>query len=234
MKQLGPSGSTILGAQKQVTQWRHENIMMRWYQNQPPNNNNNISITSCLPNEWANIDVTALCKQWLGPDHPQENYVLHCRLARYKNCFDWFTMMSPSQAIDPECPPVSYVHYVVYFKNSRCRIKLFNLFILPSYAMILLWFLYEHTCSWCILLEVFGEVITSIDNANSRDTSCIFTVHWKGTENRRSSKWEYDTMSGFIITLICQFTHYSLITSGYPALIVLYIILSNCYGDLLF
>lgn len=155
-------------------------------------------------------------------------------LHNIRTVLEWFTTMSPSKARDPECPLVSYVHYAVYLKNSRCRIKLFNLFILPSYAMILLWFLYEHTCCWYILLEVFVEVITSIDNANSRDTSCIFTVHWKGTENRRSSKWEYDTMSGFIITLICQFTHYSLIKSGYPALIVLYIILSNSYVDLLF
>lgn len=81
--------------------------------------------------------------------------------------------------------------------------------------MILLWFLYVHTCSWYVLLEVRGEVITTINNVNSWDTSCIFTVHWKGTENQRSSKWvfNYDTMSGFIITLICQFTHYSLIVN---------------------
>ncbi len=80
---------------------------------------------------------------------------------------------------------------------------------------MLLWFLYVHTCSWYVLLELFGEVITTIDNVNSRDTSCIFTVHWKGTEKQRSSKWvfNYDTMSGFIITLICQFTQHSLRTT---------------------
>lgn len=54
---------------------------------------------------------------------------------------------------------------------SRCWIK--------SYAVILKWFLYVHTCSWYFLLEVFGEGITTIDYVNSQDTSCIFTVHWK-------------------------------------------------------
>lgn len=144
MKQQGPSGSTILGAQKQVTQWRHENITMRWYQNQPPNNNNNISIKSFLPTEWANIDVTALCKQWIGPDHPQENDVLHCRLARYKNCFGLvYDNVSP-QGYRPRmpssftCPLCS-----IFKKNSRCRIKLFNLFmfavICHDFVMVLIW-----------------------------------------------------------------------------------------------
>lgn len=82
-------------------------------------------------------------------------------------------------------------------------------------------------------LGTFREVITTIYYVNSWDTSRIFTVHRKGTEKQRSSKgvFNHDTMSGFIITLICQFTHYSLVTSEYSALIVLHIILSNCYAS---
>lgn len=58
--------ATILGAQKHVTQWR----TLRWGDTKT---NHLITITSCLPNEWANIDVSALHKHWMGPDHPQEN-----------------------------------------------------------------------------------------------------------------------------------------------------------------
>lgn len=81
---------------------------------------------------------------------------------------------------------------------------------------LLLWFLHVHTCAWYILVEVFGEVVTTIDYVNS---FCSFIVYWKGMENQRSSKWalSYETMSGFIITFICHFTHYSLITSEYQS-----------------
>lgn len=65
-------------------------------------------------------------------------------------------------------------HCAVYETNSSCQTKLFNLFIPQTYDIIFLWFLYVHTCSWCILLEFFGEVITAVNNGNSQDASCIF------------------------------------------------------------
>lgn len=82
IKQLGSSGSAILGVQNLGAQWRHENIMLRWYQNQPLNRNNILS-----PDERVNVYVTALRKQQIEPDHPQENDLLCCRLARYLNSF---------------------------------------------------------------------------------------------------------------------------------------------------
>lgn len=76
-----------------------------------------------------------------------------------------------------KCPDWTVFIYpcTVYKTNSSCQTMLYNLFILKRHTThFFLRFLYVHTCSWCILLEFYWEVITAVNNGNSLDTCCIF------------------------------------------------------------
>lgn len=88
-----------------------------------------------------------------------------------------------------KCPDwtVSIYPCTVYEANSSCQTMLFNLFILKRHmTLFFLWFLYVHTCSWCVLLEFYWEVITAVNNGNSLDTSCIFA---QTTDRALEKQW---------------------------------------------
>lgn len=90
---------------------------------------------------------------------------------------DCFKVMSLSMATDLEMPcldsflsaTVQYMKQIPAVKQSY-SISLSRRHITQFFCV----FLYVHTCSWCILLEFFGEVRTAVNNGNSWDTSWIF------------------------------------------------------------